>query len=108
MRNGNNKGSFILGTLIGGIIGGIMALLMAPQSGEETQQVLKEKRDEVIVEAEKRLDQGRVLTEEKFDQARNAIADLIETSRDFLDNASSEIRVEHGNGKSVKKGKTPA
>lgn len=96
MNRKNNKGTFILGALVGGIIGGVTALMIAPQSGEETQQILLGKRDEMIVEAEKRLDQGRAYTEEKVNQARNAIADWIENSREFLDNASSEIRVERG------------
>jgi len=109
MRQTNDKGTFILGTLVGGIIGGVTALLLAPQSGEETQQILLEKRDEMLDEAEKRLDQGREYTEEKIDQARNAVADWIENSRELLDKASTEIKVERSNkAKSAKKQKTPA
>jgi len=109
MRQTNDKGTFILGTLVGGIIGGVTALLLAPQSGEETQQIILEKRDEMLEEAEKRFDQGRAYSEEKIDQARNTVADWIENSREFLDKASTEIKVERSNkAKSTEKQKTPA
>ena len=34
--NGNDAGSFAIGALVGAVIGGVAALLLAPQSGEET------------------------------------------------------------------------
>jgi gas vesicle protein len=41
-RNGD-FGSFLSGLLLGGLVGSAVALLMAPQSGAETQQLLREK-----------------------------------------------------------------
>ena len=36
-------GSFFLGILIGAVVGGITALLMAPQSGQETRGMFKDR-----------------------------------------------------------------
>ena len=39
----DNGGGFFAGFLLGGLIGAIVALLFAPQPGEETQRVLRDK-----------------------------------------------------------------
>jgi gas vesicle protein len=43
MSEHNDCGSFMGGLLMGGIIGAIVALVLAPQSGEETRKLLKDK-----------------------------------------------------------------
>ena len=40
-------GSFLSGFVFGGLIGAVVALLMAPQSGEETRTIIKEKSVEI-------------------------------------------------------------
>lgn len=47
----NGGGSFILGFLIGAMAGAAAALLLAPQSGEETRRVIGEKSNELAGEA---------------------------------------------------------
>jgi gas vesicle protein len=41
--NASEFGSFLAGFLIGGLVGAATALLLAPQSGEETRTVIKTK-----------------------------------------------------------------
>ncbi len=43
MSEHNECGSFMGGLLIGGILGAVAALILAPQSGEETRKLLKDK-----------------------------------------------------------------
>ena len=45
--NSNEFGAFMSGLLIGGIAGAITALLLAPQSGEETRKVIIDKSIEI-------------------------------------------------------------
>lgn len=49
--NQDNKtagvGTFLAGAVIGGAIGATVALLFAPQSGEETREMIKKKATEV-------------------------------------------------------------
>lgn len=42
-----NAGFFLAGAVVGGAIGATVALLFAPQSGEETRKMIKDKATEV-------------------------------------------------------------
>jgi gas vesicle protein len=56
MSERDEFGAFLVGFIVGGLTGAVAALLLAPQSGEETRAVIKERsielRDKAQVEAE--------------------------------------------------------
>lgn len=52
MSDKSDFGSFLVGFIVGGLTGAAVALLMAPQSGEETRTVIKEKAIELKDKAE--------------------------------------------------------
>lgn len=56
MSERDEFGAFLVGFIVGGLTGAVAALLFAPQSGEETRAVIKERsielRDKATVEAE--------------------------------------------------------
>ena len=47
MSEETNFGSFVMGFTVGALAGAIASLLLAPQTGEETRQVIKEKAIEL-------------------------------------------------------------
>ena len=47
MSERNDYGSFMGALLMGGILGALVALVLAPQSGEETRKLLKDKAFEL-------------------------------------------------------------
>jgi len=47
MSDKSNFGSFLMGFTVGALAGAIVSLLMAPQTGEETRQIIKEKTIEL-------------------------------------------------------------
>jgi gas vesicle protein len=47
MSERNDFGSFMCGLLMGSIVGALAALVLAPQSGEETRKLLKDKAFEL-------------------------------------------------------------
>ncbi len=49
----SSKGDFLIGFIVGGLIGAGLGLLFAPQSGEETREMLKDKFLELKEKAEK-------------------------------------------------------
>ena len=59
MSDRDEFGAFLVGFLVGGLTGAVVALLMAPQSGEETRALIKDKsielRDKAQVTAEEAL-----------------------------------------------------
>jgi gas vesicle protein len=83
-ENNGDLGSFLAGFVIGGLIGAGVALLMAPQSGEETRAIIKEKsielRDravETAEEAQKRAEElqmrGKQIYEEQVQRVQAAV-----------------------------------
>ncbi len=50
---------FLLGAMIGATIGAAVVLLIAPQSGEETQRMITEKFESVISEGKKAYEERR-------------------------------------------------
>lgn len=70
MSDENNFGSFLMGFTVGALAGAIVSLLMAPQSGEETRQVLKEKAIELK-------EKGAETYEETKQRAETAYKDAI-------------------------------
>jgi gas vesicle protein len=49
----SSKSEFVIGFIVGGLIGAGLALLFAPQTGEETREMLKDKFLELKEKAEK-------------------------------------------------------
>jgi gas vesicle protein len=47
MSNKDEFGTFLIGFIVGGLTGAIVSLLLAPQSGEETRTVIKERAIEL-------------------------------------------------------------
>jgi gas vesicle protein len=47
----NDFGAFVIGFVIGGLVGAATALLLAPQSGEETRTIILDKSTEVTTKA---------------------------------------------------------
>ena len=66
MSNDNgNFGSFFAGLVLGGLIGAGVALLYAPQSGEETRILIKDKSIELKDTTVEKADQTRIQAQQK-------------------------------------------
>jgi gas vesicle protein len=79
-RNGSDFGSFLSGFLMGGLIGAAVALLMAPQSGEETRKLIREKgielRDQASDSLETAAADARARADELTRMAKERTAEL--------------------------------
>ena len=82
MSERDEFGAFLVGFIVGGLSGALAALLLAPQSGEETRAVIKERsielRDKATAEAEeawKRAEEAAVEARQKAEElSRQALA----------------------------------
>ncbi len=74
--NNGDLGSFLAGFVIGGLIGAGVALLLAPQSGEETRDFIKDKSIELRDRAYETADEARVKAEQLAQQARDRAAEI--------------------------------
>jgi gas vesicle protein len=79
-RHDGDFGSFFSGILLGGLIGAAVALLMAPQSGEETRKLIREKgielRDMSNEALEKAASEARTRADELTRMAREQATEL--------------------------------
>jgi gas vesicle protein len=83
-ESGHSTGSIILAFFIGGLVGAGVALLLAPQSGKETKQKIKELADDAKEKAAKyaeevkskvtsTVEKGKELVEEKKSLVTTAV-----------------------------------
>lgn len=96
MSDSSEFGSFLAGFVIGGLVGAAVALLMAPQSGEETRTVIKERgivlrdraraySEDARVRAEHALEDARLRVDETVEELRARTNDLSRMTRDWVD-----------------------
>jgi len=92
MSDRDDFGMFLVGFVVGGVAGAVAALLLAPQSGEETRTLIKDKSIELRDAAAQQADliakrAGEVSTEAKtrgkvlVDEARTRGKDLVDSAK---------------------------
>lgn len=116
MSDRDDLGSFLSGMVIGGLIGAAVALLLAPQSGEETRTIIREKSIELKDKAAETAEEARHRAEELSAEARHRAEELATEARhraDDLVKRGQEVyeeqkgRVENVIEAGRKKGETP-
>jgi gas vesicle protein len=70
-------GAFLAGFIIGGMVGSIIALLLAPQSGEETRTIIRDRSIELKDKAVEAAESARVKAEEAAADARARADELM-------------------------------
>ncbi len=102
-RNGDFS-AFLSGFFIGGLVGAAVALLFAPQSGEETRTVIRDKsielRDQAVSQAEEArtlameaAEKARIRAEETAAQARARVDDVAKSTKDKASNLQQRGQV---------------
>ena len=80
-RESGGFGTFILGAMIGAAA----ALLLAPQSGEETQREIRERARRLKDAAEDRMRDAQQQLETRLDEARHGIGDRVDAVREAVE-----------------------
>ena len=92
MSDRDEFGAFLVGFIVGGLTGAVVALLFAPQSGEETRALIKDKSielrdmaqqsaEEVVARAEKAATEARTRAEELARELRERGRGVVEAAR---------------------------
>lgn len=98
----SNYGNFLAGFVIGGLIGAAAALLLAPQSGEETRAAIREKgieikdravetAEEARMRAEKALEDARVRADQAVEEVRMRADEVARLTRERVDDQRTRI-----------------
>lgn len=100
-------GAFLVGFIVGGLTGAVVSLLFAPQSGEETRALIRDKSielrdraadtaEEALARAEAAAAEARVRAEELARQARTRAEDLAKDMRARGEGALDAVRKSTG------------
>jgi gas vesicle protein len=82
MSDRDDFGAFLVGFIIGGVTGAVTALLLAPQTGEETRTLIRSKAIELRDIAGESLDDAYAQAEAAAVEARTRFDDLAKMTRE--------------------------
>ncbi|MGC8856096.1 MAG: YtxH domain-containing protein [Anaerolineae bacterium] len=89
MSDRDEFGAFLVGFIIGGLTGAVVSLLFAPQSGEETRALIKDKgielRDKATVTAEEAIARAEAAAAEARARAEELAKELRERSKEVVE-----------------------
>ncbi len=85
MSDNDGFSSFLVGFIVGGLTGAVVSLLLAPQSGEETRAVLKDKAIELKDRASDTAEEAYARAEDAFADARVHAEEWAQIAMDRLE-----------------------
>jgi len=113
MSDHDDFGAFLVGFIVGGVAGAITALMLAPQSGEETRTLIRDKTielrdqathtvEETLQKAEKSAQEAVKRAEKLLEDAKLRAKEVAEQGQVMLDESKEKVT------KAVKKATKPA
>jgi gas vesicle protein len=90
-ENNNELGSFLAGFVIGGLVGAATALILAPQSGQDTRSQIAGKSQELREQSGERFQQYRDLAGSRTQEYRERAGSTIADARGRLQETSSPV-----------------
>jgi gas vesicle protein len=81
MADRDDFGSFLIGFIVGGVAGAVAALLLAPQSGEETRMLIKDKSIELRDKAAQQADLLADKASDATNEARARGKEFVQSAR---------------------------
>jgi gas vesicle protein len=84
MSDHDDFGAFLIGFIVGGVAGAVAALLLAPQSGEETRAFIKDKSIELRDKAAEQAEMVATRANEFADEAKSR-------GKDAFDNVKKTV-----------------
>ncbi|MCP4423290.1 MAG: hypothetical protein GY803_02235 [Chloroflexi bacterium] len=90
--NNNELGSFLAGFVIGGLVGAATALILAPQSGEETRTLMADKSRDLRQSGEERLQHYREVADTRTQDYRDRAGDLVADTRGRLQETGGRVQ----------------
>jgi gas vesicle protein len=85
-------GAFLVGFIVGGLTGAVVSLLFAPQSGEETRALIRDKSIELRDRAAETADEAMARAEAAASEARARAEELARIARSRAEEMAKDIR----------------
>jgi gas vesicle protein len=93
MSDRDEFGAFLVGFVVGSVAGAVASLLLAPQSGEDTRAIIKEKSIELRDRANETIDDAYVQAEKAAVEARTKFDELAKITRETTDSLAHQGQV---------------
>ena len=90
-ESGSAAGTVIFSFFLGGLVGAGVALLLAPKSGPETRQKIKEIADDVKGKAEGYYETAKGKAEGYYETARERASGTLEKGKEFVEKKKSLV-----------------
>lgn len=90
--DGDEFGAFLVGFIVGGLTGAVVSLLFAPQSGEETRALIRDKSIELRDRASGTAEEALARAEAAANEARLRAEELGRQARSRADELAREVR----------------
>ena len=94
--NNDEFGAFLVGFIVGGLSGAVVALLFAPQTGEETRALIKDKSIELRDKAQLTAEEAYARAEQAAKDARARAEELTHEARTRAEELTHEARIRAG------------
>ena len=102
MSDHDDFGAFLIGFVVGGVAGAVTALLLAPQSGEETRTMIHDKTielrdqasetiEETVAKAEKSANEAVAKAEALLKQAKQKAGEVAEKGQVLLEESKEKL-----------------
>jgi gas vesicle protein len=113
MSDSNDFGAFLIGFIVGGLTGAAVSLLFAPQSGEQTRELIHDKAIELRDRASESVEEARLRAEEAWVEAKEKTEEWTKLAKEQAEElkGKGEKSLEEGREKLVetlKPKETPA
>ena len=92
MSDRDEFGAFLVGFIVGGLTGAVAALLFAPQSGEETRALVKDKSIELRDKAQITAEEAYARAESAAKEARARAEELAHEARTRAEQLASDVK----------------
>ncbi len=92
MSDRDEFGAFLVGFIVGGLTGAVVALLFAPQSGEETRALIKDKSIELRDKAQQSTEEALARAEATAQEARARADELAKQLRERSKEVYDDVR----------------
>lgn len=92
MSDQDEFGAFLVGFIVGGLSGAVVALLFAPQTGEETRALIKDKSIELRDRAQQSTEEALARAEAAAQEARARADELARQLRERGQQVYSDVR----------------
>lgn len=94
-------GAYLVGFFIGGIVGAATALLLAPQSGEETRTMIRDKSIELKDKAAESAEEAMNRATKAMEDTRTRMAATMDDLRSRVDELSEQVKKSNVEGVEV-------